>query len=57
MSLLGPFLPRPRLARCPELVKADIEEAGPYHSASRARIIAGLSGFFTLTQSRDGPDR
>jgi hypothetical protein len=28
-----------------------------YHSASRARIIAGLSGFFTLIQSRDGPDR
>jgi hypothetical protein len=24
---------------------------------SRARIIAGLSGFFTLIQSRDGPDR
>jgi hypothetical protein len=28
-----------------------------HHSASRARIIAGLSGFFTLIQSRDGPDR
>jgi hypothetical protein len=28
-----------------------------HHSASRARIIAGLSGFFTLSQSRDGPDR
>jgi hypothetical protein len=28
-----------------------------YHSASRALIIAGLSGFFTLSQSRDGPDR
>jgi hypothetical protein len=27
------------------------------HSASRARIIAGLSGFFTLSQSRDGPER
>jgi hypothetical protein len=27
-----------------------------HHSASRARIIAGLSGFFTLIQSRDGPD-
>jgi hypothetical protein len=26
-------------------------------SASRARIIAGLSGFFTLSQSREGPDR
>jgi hypothetical protein len=24
---------------------------------ARARIIAGLSGFFTLIQSRDGPDR
>jgi hypothetical protein len=24
---------------------------------SRARIIAGLSGFLTLIQSRDGPDR
>jgi hypothetical protein len=30
---------------------------GDHHSASRARIIAGLSGFFTLSQSRDGPDR
>jgi hypothetical protein len=35
---------------------------GRHHSASRARIIAGLSGFFTLMfftliQSRDGPDR
>jgi hypothetical protein len=28
-----------------------------HHSASRARIIAGLSGFFTLIQSRDGRDR
>jgi hypothetical protein len=28
-----------------------------HHSASRARIIAGLSGFFTLIQSRDGADR
>lgn len=28
-----------------------------YHSASPARIIAGLSGFFTLIQSFDGPDR
>jgi hypothetical protein len=28
-----------------------------HHSASRARIIAGLSGFFTLSQSRDGPGR
>jgi hypothetical protein len=28
-----------------------------HHSASRAWIIAGLSGFFTLIQSRDGPDR
>jgi hypothetical protein len=27
------------------------------HSASRARIIAGLSGFLTLSQSREGPDR
>ena len=27
-----------------------------HHSASRARIIVGLSGFFTLSQSRDGPD-
>jgi hypothetical protein len=26
-------------------------------SASRARTIAGLSGFFTLIQSRCGPDR
>ena len=29
----------------------------PHHSASRAWIIAGLPGFFTLSQSRDGPDR
>jgi hypothetical protein len=29
----------------------------PHHSAFRARIIAGLSGFFTLSQSRDGPER
>jgi hypothetical protein len=28
-----------------------------HHSASRARIIAGLFGFFTLIQFRDGPDR
>jgi hypothetical protein len=28
-----------------------------HHSTSRALIIAGLSGFFTLSQSRDGPDR
>jgi hypothetical protein len=28
-----------------------------YHSAPRARIMAGLSGFLTLSQSRDGPDR
>jgi hypothetical protein len=27
------------------------------HSTSRARIIAGLSGFFALIQSREGPDR
>jgi hypothetical protein len=27
-----------------------------HQSPSRARIIAGLFGFFTLTQSRDGPD-
>jgi hypothetical protein len=53
----GPFLPHARLAQCPELAEADIEEADAYNSASRARIIAGLSGFFTLIQSRDGPDR
>ena len=29
----------------------------PHHSASRARIIAGLSGFLILSQSRDGRDR
>jgi hypothetical protein len=28
-----------------------------YHSPARARRIAGLSGFLTLSQSRDGPDR
>jgi DNA invertase Pin-like site-specific DNA recombinase len=27
-----------------------------HHSTSRARIIAGLSGFLTLSQSRDRPD-
>jgi hypothetical protein len=26
-----------------------------HHSLSRARIIAGLSGFLILIQSRDGP--
>jgi N-acylneuraminate cytidylyltransferase len=31
--------------------------ATAHHPASRARIIAGLSGFLTLIQSRDGPDR
>jgi hypothetical protein len=30
---------------------------GLHHSASRARIMAGLFGFFTLIQSRDRPDR
>jgi hypothetical protein len=28
-----------------------------YHVPARARRIAGLSGFLTLSQSRDGPDR
>jgi hypothetical protein len=28
-----------------------------YHTPARARRIAGLSGFSTLSQSRDGPDR
>jgi hypothetical protein len=28
-----------------------------YHRPSRARRIAGLSGFLTLIQSRDGPER
>jgi hypothetical protein len=28
-----------------------------HHSDSRAWTIAGLSKFFTLIQSRDGPDR
>jgi hypothetical protein len=28
-----------------------------YHTPARARRIAGLSGFLTLTQSRDGPER
>jgi hypothetical protein len=27
-----------------------------HHSASRARTMAGLSGFLTFSQSRDGPD-
>ena len=30
---------------------------GIHHSPARARRIAGLSGFLTLSQSRDGPDR
>ena len=30
---------------------------GRHHSASRDLIIAGLSGFLTLIQSRDGPER
>ncbi len=33
------------------------EDRRTYHSASRARIIAELSGFLTLTQSLDGPER
>jgi hypothetical protein len=28
-----------------------------HHIPARARRIAGLSGFFVLSQSRDGPDR
>ena len=28
-----------------------------HHSASRARTIAGPSGFFALIECRDGPDR
>jgi hypothetical protein len=28
-----------------------------HHRASRARCIAGLSGFLTLIQSREGPER
>jgi hypothetical protein len=37
--------------------KADMPTtgAGPHHSASRARTIAGLSGFFTLIQSATVP--
>jgi hypothetical protein len=31
--------------------------AARHHTASRARIIAGLCGFFTLIGSLDGPDR
>jgi hypothetical protein len=38
--------------RRPSVTSCDV-----HHSASRARIIAGLSGFLTLIQSRDGPDR
>jgi hypothetical protein len=34
--------PRPRLS---------------YHRPARARLIAGLSGFLTLIQSREGPER
>jgi NAD(P)-dependent dehydrogenase (short-subunit alcohol dehydrogenase family) len=36
---------------------SDRRSNGGHHSASRARIIVGLSGFFTLSQSREGPDR
>ncbi len=57
MSLVGPLLPQAGLAQCPKRVEADIEEAENYHSTSRARIIAGLSGFLVLSQSFDGPDR
>src|SRR5271169_5498851 len=31
--------------------------AQSYHIPARARRTAGLSGFFVLSQSRDGPDR
>ena len=33
------------------------DRADDYQCTSRCRIVAGLSGFFTLIQSRDGPDR
>jgi hypothetical protein len=32
-------------------------QCAAYHRLSRHRAVSGLSGFFTLTQSRDGPDR
>jgi hypothetical protein len=38
-------------------LRQNADPSTSHHSASRARIIAGLSGFFTLIQSRDGPDR
>jgi hypothetical protein len=33
------------------------DRADDYQRTSRCRAIAGLSGFVTLIQSRDGPDR
>jgi hypothetical protein len=46
-------VPRSEIAQ----IWASVLVESSHHSASRARIIAGLSGFFTLSQSRDRPDR
>jgi hypothetical protein len=45
------------LAILKEPAKKSVHPAHVHHSPSRARITAGLSGFFTLIQSREGPDR
>ena len=37
--------------------QARSEDLTCHHRPSRARTIAGLSGFLTLSQFRDGPDR
>jgi hypothetical protein len=56
-ALLDPRLSRVGQSRLPAPAWNNRHSSGwGYHSASRARIIAGLSGFLTLIQSRVGPD-
>jgi hypothetical protein len=52
------FSREPRAARAP-VVSTGLSfcPCRHHHSASRARIIAGLSGFLILSQPRHGPDR
>jgi hypothetical protein len=57
--------PRPPISPCStmaltitaRIAASPASMAISHRSASRARIIAGLSGFLILSQSRDGPDR
>jgi ABC-type uncharacterized transport system substrate-binding protein len=55
---LGLTVPQsPAARRRGDRVVATAATSSDHHSASRARIIAGLSGFFTLIQSFEGPER